>query len=88
MHDGATAAPTQLLQGCRGLCPTWHSCNQCQAVRNYPHHHLMLSHPIPSPLKKSISLSTIPSLLYLLEKYGLVFLLSTRVRGTDSSVKK
>lgn len=42
----------------------------------------------PFPIKKSISLNTIPSLLYLLEKYGLVFLLSTCVRGTDSSVKK
>lgn len=46
------------------------------------------SYPFPIKKKKCISLNTIPSLLYLLEKYGLVFLLSTCVCGTDSSVKK
>lgn len=54
------------------------------------HHHLILSHLIPLPCKTGIiSLRRIlPSLLYLLEKYGLVFLLSTCVRGADSSVKR
>lgn len=69
---------------------TSHCSPAVQPCMCFPHHHFTLSRLIALPCKMAVvsPRRILPSLLYLLEKYGLVFLLSTCVRGTDSSVKK